>query len=133
MRIRTEKTFDAAHRLPRHEGKCSRLHGHTWRVEVEVWGEIKSANMVIDFGKLKEAIEQYDHKTLLSRNDSLYPILKEARPEDVVEFTEQPTSEWLSQRIAEDIVSNLDEEKIEKIRIKVWESPKSYAEEVIHC
>ena len=30
--------FAAAHRLPDHEGKCQRLHGHTYGLEVTVEG-----------------------------------------------------------------------------------------------
>ena len=29
-------TFEAAHWLPGHTGKCNALHGHTWTVEVEL-------------------------------------------------------------------------------------------------
>ena len=31
-------TFAAAHRLPEHGGKCQRLHGHTYGLEVTVEG-----------------------------------------------------------------------------------------------
>ena len=34
--ITVSATFAAAHRLPDHEGKCFRLHGHTYGLEVTV-------------------------------------------------------------------------------------------------
>lgn len=34
-----EFRFEAAHRLPRHDGKCARLHGHSWKMRVVVQGE----------------------------------------------------------------------------------------------
>lgn len=34
--------FDAAHWLAGHKGKCSRLHGHTYKLEVTVGGEVSS-------------------------------------------------------------------------------------------
>ena len=36
--ITVSATFAAAHRLPEHEGKCARLHGHTYGLEVTVEG-----------------------------------------------------------------------------------------------
>ena len=71
MEIFVSFTFDAAHRLPQvPEGhKCSRLHGHTFRVEVHVSGPVdESLGWVIDFGDLKKickpVIEQLDHHYL---------------------------------------------------------------------
>lgn len=66
-------TFDAAHVLPWHPGKCSRLHGHTYRLEISVTGPPDSNGVVVDFGDIKEAVtarvlDPLDH-TLL--NDTL--------------------------------------------------------------
>ena len=53
-----EFTFEAAHRLPHvPEGhKCGRLHGHSFRCEIAVRGEVNPATgWVMDFADLKEA------------------------------------------------------------------------------
>ena len=34
--IQTEASFDSAHFLKDYEGKCSNIHGHRWRIEVEL-------------------------------------------------------------------------------------------------
>jgi 6-pyruvoyltetrahydropterin/6-carboxytetrahydropterin synthase len=39
-RISKEFWFEAAHQLPYHDGKCARLHGHSYRCEVDVSGEV---------------------------------------------------------------------------------------------
>jgi 6-pyruvoyltetrahydropterin/6-carboxytetrahydropterin synthase len=36
MRVTKEFTFDAAHNLPNYHGKCERLHGHTYRIQVTI-------------------------------------------------------------------------------------------------
>jgi 6-pyruvoyl tetrahydropterin synthase/QueD family protein len=69
-------TFDAAHQLPFHGGKCSNLHGHTYRVKAIFLGEIKRGTensdegMVIDFSDLKRIYHEkihtvVDHSLLL--------------------------------------------------------------------
>lgn len=67
-------TFDAAHRLGRHEGKCGRPHGHTYILEIDFTGplelkEVSSQNMIVDYyevtAMVKQQIEsQFDHRDL---------------------------------------------------------------------
>jgi len=70
MRVRLSKTFhfEAAHDLPTFpEGhKCRRLHGHSFRFDVIVEGEVDPARgYLIDYGDIKKAAEpivkQLDH------------------------------------------------------------------------
>ncbi len=86
-------SFEAAHSLPRApEGhKCRRLHGHSFRVDVVVRGEVdEEEGWLIDFGEIKEAVrplrDALDHYYL---ND--------------VDGLENPTSEnlavWIWQRL----------------------------------
>ena len=63
-----EFTFEAAHRLPNlpPEHKCTRLHGHSFRVAVHVTGELdEHLGWVMDFGDIKAAFkplhQQLDH------------------------------------------------------------------------
>jgi 6-pyruvoyltetrahydropterin/6-carboxytetrahydropterin synthase len=66
MRVRVERTFDAATSLPGHD-RCEALHGHTYRVEMMVSGEPKDG-VLVDFRELKQALQEllkdYDHKDL---------------------------------------------------------------------
>ena len=60
--------FSACHFIPRHE-KCSRLHGHSYIVRLRLEGDIGEEGMIMDFvvlkKKLREIIDELDHKTLL--------------------------------------------------------------------
>jgi 6-pyruvoyltetrahydropterin/6-carboxytetrahydropterin synthase len=66
-----EFTFEASHQLPHHDGKCARLHGHSWKGVVYVAGDKLIENgvkqgMLIDYATIKEylnpLIENYlDH------------------------------------------------------------------------
>ena len=60
--ITISATFAAAHRLPDHEGKCCRLHGHTYGLEATVQGTPQesgpAAGMVMDFAELRAIRER---------------------------------------------------------------------------
>lgn len=89
MEIFKEFTFEAAHRLPNvPEGhKCGRLHGHSFRVEVHVSGQIDPVQgWVCDFADLKAAFAP-----ILARLDHFY--LNE------IPGLENPTSEVLARWI----------------------------------
>jgi 6-pyruvoyltetrahydropterin/6-carboxytetrahydropterin synthase len=60
MEIFTEFSFEAAHRLPHvPEGhKCARLHGHSFRIEVHVGGDVDPhTGWVMDFADVRAACE----------------------------------------------------------------------------
>ena len=49
--------FCAAHRLPLHAGRCQRLHGHSYRMQVVVSGTPDGrSGMVVDFYDVEAAV-----------------------------------------------------------------------------
>jgi 6-pyruvoyltetrahydropterin/6-carboxytetrahydropterin synthase len=75
--LKTEHSFDSAHFLSGYEGKCSNIHGHRWRVEIEVQSKtLKSGGqldgMIIDFGDLKsdvkDMVDYFDHALIIEEN-----------------------------------------------------------------
>ena len=70
MRVRRRFRFEAAHRLPRHPGKCRELHGHSYELLVVVERPVDPhSGMAIDFTDLKrlvrrEVVDRVDHKDL---------------------------------------------------------------------
>ena len=67
MRVKRSFSFEAAHKLPRHPGKCRNLHGHSYRLVVTVDRPVDSGSgMAIDFSDLKgivktEVVDRLDH------------------------------------------------------------------------
>lgn len=112
MRTRVTKsfTFEAAHQLPWHTGRCRRLHGHGYRLEVTVEGSLGEHGVVVDFDDLKavvqrEVVDRYDHAYL---NDLL----------------DNPTAEL----IAADAWKRLEAAGVAPARIRLWETPTSSVE-----
>lgn len=109
--IRTEETISASHTL-KGMGKCENLHGHNWKIEVEIDGkpEHLKDGVLIDFTEIKKAIRIYDHEHL---ND----------------FMEMPTAENLAIEIVDRILEGTESITPEGlvVTVKVWESEKSYA------
>jgi 6-pyruvoyltetrahydropterin/6-carboxytetrahydropterin synthase len=70
MRLDVEFYFAAAHRLPRYEGPCFRMHGHNYKFFVTVEGDVDPATgMIADFGVIKsvvgeEVLARVDHRNL---------------------------------------------------------------------
>ena len=111
MKIYVKRKIAAAHWLPYYVGPCQNLHGHTWLAEVWLEGEVNpKTGMVVDFKKVKDIIDVYDHKCL---ND----------------FLNNPTVEHLVQLILERLQSQLG---LQNVRVRVWESDDAYAEAQIY-
>ena len=116
MKIKTSVTFDAAHYLPNYKGACKFIHGHTFKVDCEIEGKInKETGMVIDFVILKNILQQYDHDF----------INKPQRGQKSIEI---PTAENLALYFAE-VIKEFP--RVDYVTIKVWESPKSYAQKTL--
>jgi 6-pyruvoyltetrahydropterin/6-carboxytetrahydropterin synthase len=115
MKTTISKTFefDAAHRLPLLPPghKCHRLHGHTYRVEVQLRGEPDARGMVRDYSEIAAAWaplhELLDHHCL---ND--------------IEGLEQPTTEILAPFIFDALVDELPELSA----VRVYESSTTWCE-----
>jgi 6-pyruvoyltetrahydropterin/6-carboxytetrahydropterin synthase len=68
-RLKIIDSFSAAHQLHGYAGNCEALHGHNWKVEVQVRGEhVNGIGIVIDFKDLKRLtkriLDQFDHGML---------------------------------------------------------------------
>lgn len=90
--IRKKFRFEAAHYLPKMpEGhKCRRLHGHSFKVEVNVKGEINpETGLLIDFGDIKKIVKPYiemlDHW-----------CINEVGEREGIELLQNPSSENIS-------------------------------------
>jgi len=100
--IITKVTYEYAHRLMLHRGKCRYLHGHSGEVTVELSAEELNGNgFVMDFGEVKRQLKtwinkHWDHAYLANENDPLLPAL-EAEGMKIFTFLDEPTAEVMAQ------------------------------------
>ncbi|MFC4014686.1 6-pyruvoyl tetrahydropterin synthase family protein [Nonomuraea purpurea] len=77
-----DHAFHAAHSLPHLGGKCSSIHGHTWRVSVTIAGPHLGADgVLVDFTPFKRRMRGWinarlDHALMLGAGDNLLPLLE---------------------------------------------------------
>ncbi len=117
MQISKEVTFDAAHFLPDHPGKCKYIHGHTYRVRVTVEGPVDpKTGMVVDFSVLEESlravVDLLDHRLI---NEVRIGALREG----------PPTAENIA-RVIWGIVEEGLSPKVSLVEVRVWETPGSF-------
>ncbi len=103
-------TFEAAHRLEWHPGRCRNLHGHSYRLDVSVSGPLDTNGVVIDFDQLSavvtgELIERWDHRYL---ND----------------LVDNPTAELL----AHEAWRLLSAAGLELAAVRLWETPNCWVD-----
>ena len=115
MFINTVKqTICAAHTIEGHSGRCSRLHGHNWIIDIVVESEtLDHLGIAMDFSDIKALstplFDELDHSFL---ND--LPYFKK----------HPPSSENLACYIYNSLEKIFEERGVHLKTINVWETPE---------
>ncbi len=114
--------FGSAHSLRDYPGDCARLHGHNWKVEVEVLSRsLNELGIAIDFKRIKQVA-----RDICGELDHRY--LNEIPPFDKINPTAENIAAYLYGRIGEKINS----ESVQVAAITLWETDNAsvrYTEE----
>lgn len=129
-----EITFDMAHRLSFHEGKCKNIHGHTYKLQATFEADVLENGLVVDFYNintlLKKITDVFDHSIMLYNGDGvnvvLLSVLKQCGMK-IVETDYEPTAENMAKEIFE-ILSNKNTDRCRVTKVRLYETPTSYAE-----
>lgn len=116
------RSFSAAHHLRDYQGKCERLHGHNYKVELQVKSPIVDrSGMVTDFTVLRQALDR-----LLQRFD--HQDLNEIKPFDTL----NPTAENIAKLIYEEMALKFSSRRVKIGSVTVWETESSFASYAAH-
>ena len=112
-RLSIESKIYAAHQLREYDGPCARLHGHNWKIKVEVSAkELNRVGIAIDFMDLKkitwQVIGKFDHNNF-----------NQIAPFDTI----NPTAENIARYFYDEIDKVLPA-GIDLIFIEIWETDK---------
>ncbi len=111
MKIGLCMEFDAAHHLPGYNGKCSKIHGHTYMVEAIIDGPVGEDGFVMDFYKLKKMLSS---------------ILVDLDHNDLNEIIPNPTAERIADCIYRRLKGSLDGNAIRLVSVKLWEGKNKW-------
>ena len=107
--------FASAHSLRGYPGDCQRLHGHNWKVEVEVRASaLDDIGMAIDFKAVKQAAREVggllDHRYL----------------NDIAPFDRlNPTAENIAAWYHGQLVERLNNERVRVHAVTLWETERA--------
>lgn len=137
LKVAKEFSFDMAHLLDGHDGKCQNLHGHTYKLQVIVSGETEDngakKGMVIDFADLKRAVNELiispmDHAFIYDqsskRETKIAQLLQQLNSKTFalpVRSTAENLAQFIFQRLQENVGFHLHS-------VRLWETPTSFAE-----
>jgi len=118
--LNTEFKFDAAHFIDGYDGKCGRMHGHTYKVHISAKSHqlnpskyLNTPDMVCDFKELKWAASD-------SKKGGLdHSVLNEEIP---VATTAERIAEYIHKETTKRIPGNIE------LKVTVWETENSWVE-----
>jgi 6-pyruvoyltetrahydropterin/6-carboxytetrahydropterin synthase len=134
MKIAKEFRWEMGHRLPEHFGNCKNIHGHSYKMIVEIEGEVNPSGMIMDYYDLKKAvkpvIEKLDHAFMVNENDNL-----------IIEFLDKVKSKKVVvgfqstvENICSYIISNIKNSfpaNVSTLRVRIYETYDDYAEQTV--
>lgn len=136
-----EIEFDAGHRVPNHVSKCANPHGHRYRVQATVQGQLvdkegaSSEGMVMDFGDLKSVLvaevhDRFDHGFIVWEHDQAMRDALAGHGWKVLVVPCVPTAENLAALIFADVdtaLRNYWGTRCRLTEVALWETPTSCA------
>jgi 6-pyruvoyltetrahydropterin/6-carboxytetrahydropterin synthase len=131
--------FCAGHRLFGHEGRCAFLHGHNYRVDLEVVpagdaGAVDAVGRVVDFSLIKRRMlgwldDHWDHAFIVFADDApALAAVRAARPTKYFVLPWNPTAENMARYLLEVVAPRvLDDLGVVARRVALWETDEACA------
>jgi len=142
MKIGKVIQWDMGHRVLNHRSVCKGLHGHRYKAEICVEGDlvekkdVSEEGMVIDFADIKKTAQKFiqeelDHAFMVWEKDiELLEFFKNSKGHKPVIVPFTPTAENVAAYIfnkLKDKFTDVFKTGLHLQSVKLWETPSSYA------
>ena len=141
--IRRYVETDTGHRVPNHKSKCKHMHGHRYRWEAEIEGDVvtekgvSEEGMLMDFSDISDILTIYihdvvDHAFVVYQGDDLalsaLKLMGDEHRTVIVDFipTAENLAKWAFEQI-ESLISTAYGNRLRLVAMHVRETPKSIA------
>lgn len=132
IRISKEFRWEMGHRLPYHEGGCANVHGHSYRLVVELTAEPDEQGMVMDYGDVSRAVKpilaELDHSYMIDPSDAEMRATLEGLGLKMVEVPFHSTAENIAAWLLERLEPALAGPRIQELVVRVHETASTMAE-----
>lgn len=131
--------WDSAHRVMRHESKCSSLHGHRYVALVTCSAPgLDSCDRVVDFGVIKDRLgswidTHWDHTTLVNSEDGdlrdfvCADASENGKRQPYVFVDAEPTAETIAAELMTIAQDLLGDTGVTVCAVEVYETPNCSA------
>ena len=133
MKIAKEFKWEMGHRLQNYKGKCNNLHGHSYKLLVELTGDVDENGMVMDYYDLDKIVDpvvnELDHSLLVDKNDTeLIQALQKINLEYIA-VNYPTTAENICGYFLDKIKNAGLPKNIEKVKVRIYETDTAHAED----
>lgn len=132
--IAKDFNWEMGHRLPFHTGGCQNIHGHSYKMTVEIRGMIDSSTgMVMDYFDLKSLVQpivdQLDHSFLCDSSDMLLMDFFARNPMKVNIIEMYSTAENIAYYMLQQLIPGFFPfTSVKKLTVRLCETENTYAE-----
>jgi 6-pyruvoyltetrahydropterin/6-carboxytetrahydropterin synthase len=132
-KIAKEFNWEMGHRLPFHDGPCKHLHGHSYKMRIEIEGEPLDTGMVLDYYDLKQMVlpilDELDHSFVVDSTDKVVLDFLESNGMKHKKLDFYSTAENLTTFMIDQLLPKLAEHKnLTSLTLRLNETEDVYSE-----
>lgn len=135
MKLKIGKDFkwEMSHRLTFHKGPCVNIHGHSYKMRIELEGTLDENQMIMDFYDVHKIVQPYvdklDHSFIVDGKDELMLNFLKENNFKYFEIPNFTTSEFMAIHFINVFKSDFAKfSNLSLLRVRIYETEDAFAE-----